>query len=61
MSYKEPPKSFLLELYVFALPYVAKHTHKTQFRLKYASEVDSSGKGYRVVSQFNFKCHRGSF
>ena len=55
MSYKEPPKSFSLEFYKFAIPYRAKYTLKTQFGLKYASEVESGGKGCKVVSQFNFK------
>ena len=39
-------------------PYpIEPNTHrKTQVSLKYASKVESRGKGYKVVSQFGFKC-----
>ena len=38
-----------------------KNKTKNKFGLKYDSEVESGGKGCKVVSQFNFKCQRGSF
>ena len=63
MSKKNHPSHFNWNDIGLLYPiYGAKYTHKTtQFGLKYASEVESSGVGYKVDSQYNFKWHRGSF
>ena len=58
---KEPPRSFWLELFRFSVPYTAKYLKYGHFSWKQAFEAKSDAKGSKVVSQFNFKCHRGSF
>ena len=43
------------------MPYTAKYLKYGHFSWKYAFEAESDAKGSKVVSQINFKCHRGSF